>query len=64
VPAAALGSDERGITVFVEGGDPGELRARLAERFRLRPRTFHVLAVDRLPTTASGKIDYAALNDA
>ena len=61
VPCAAVGADERGITVFAVGGDPDELRARLADRFHLRARTFDVLGVEQLPTTASGKIDYSAL---
>lgn len=63
VPCAALGQDERGIVVFAVGGDPDELGARLAARFGLRARTFDVRAVSRLPTTASGKIDYSALSD-
>ena len=62
--AAAVGYDDRAITVFVEGGDPEELRGRLAHRFHLRPRSFDVRGVARLPTMASGKIDYAALRDA
>ena len=63
VPAAAVGTDDRGIMVFVVGGDPGELRGRLAERFRLRA-AFDVRAVSELPTTAGGKVDYSALADA
>lgn len=61
VPSAAVGADERGITVFAVGGDPEELRTRLADRFSLRARTFDVRGVEQLPTTASGKIDYSAL---
>jgi acyl-coenzyme A synthetase/AMP-(fatty) acid ligase len=61
VHCAAVGADERGITVFAVGGDPEELRTRLADRFRLRARTFEVRGVEQLPTTASGKIDYSAL---
>jgi acyl-coenzyme A synthetase/AMP-(fatty) acid ligase len=61
VPCAAVGADERGITVFAVGGDPDELRTRLADRFHLRARTFDVRGVEQLPTTASGKIDYSAL---
>jgi acyl-coenzyme A synthetase/AMP-(fatty) acid ligase len=63
VPAAAVGSDDRPITVFAVGGDADGLRASLAERFRLRARSFDVRSVDRLPTTSSGKVDYAALRD-
>ena len=61
VPAAAVGDDERGITVFTVGGDPAGMRARLADRFRLHARAFHVFAVAELPTTAGGTVDYAAL---
>jgi acyl-coenzyme A synthetase/AMP-(fatty) acid ligase len=64
VPSAAVGSDDRAITVFAVGGDSNQLRIALAERFRLRASSFDVRPVDRLPTTASGKVDYSALSDA
>jgi acyl-coenzyme A synthetase/AMP-(fatty) acid ligase len=63
VPSAAVGTDERGITVFAVGGDVDDMRARLADRFRLRAGTFDVRGVDHLPTTANGKVDYAALDN-
>jgi acyl-CoA synthetase (AMP-forming)/AMP-acid ligase II len=66
VPAAAVGRDEASITVFIEDGhdqDPEQVRRRLAERFKLNPRAFDVRVLTRLPTTTSGKIDYAALAD-
>jgi acyl-CoA synthetase (AMP-forming)/AMP-acid ligase II len=44
------------------GGDPDEIRTRLAERFQLRARAFEVRGVEQLPLTASGKVDYAALD--
>jgi acyl-coenzyme A synthetase/AMP-(fatty) acid ligase len=64
VPGAAVGADERGITVFVESGDTGEIRARLARRFRIREQSVDVRGLSALPTTPTGKIDYAALADA
>ena len=63
-PVAAVGRDEQGIVVFLERGTPVDrdaVRARLAERFKLNSRTFDVRLLDRLPTTAAGKIDYGAL---
>lgn len=65
-PAAVIGRDEDMIVVFLEsspGADPDRVRGQIAERFRLNPRTFEVRVVAQLPTTASGKIDYAALGD-
>ena len=60
--AAAVERDERVISVFVEGGeDPQAVRALLARRFRLPPRTFDVRDVDELPVTGAGKVDYARL---
>jgi acyl-coenzyme A synthetase/AMP-(fatty) acid ligase len=63
-PTAAVGVDERGITVFVEAGDPDELRRRLAKRFHLRAQSIDVRGLSALPHTATGKVDYAALADA
>jgi acyl-CoA synthetase (AMP-forming)/AMP-acid ligase II len=60
--AAVAGSDER-ILVFIEAGRSVETaRQELASAFGLPSRTFEVREVDILPTTGSGKIDYAALN--
>lgn len=60
--AAAVERDDRVINVFVEGDeDPHALRALLARRFRLGPRSFDVRVLDELPVTGAGKIDYARL---
>jgi acyl-CoA synthetase (AMP-forming)/AMP-acid ligase II len=61
-PAAAVGGEER-VVVYVEG-EPDGLAGTLADRFRLHPRAFEVRALDRLPLTATGKVDYPALADA
>jgi acyl-CoA synthetase (AMP-forming)/AMP-acid ligase II len=63
-PVAAVGADEQAIVVFVEKqspADPAALRRELAARFKLNSKTFDVRRLERLPTTAAGKIDYAAL---
>jgi acyl-coenzyme A synthetase/AMP-(fatty) acid ligase len=57
-PAGAVAGDDR-IDVFAERG--ADARA-LARRFRLPPRAVAVHAVERLPVTNSGKVDYAALS--
>jgi len=60
--AAVAGTDER-ILVFIEAGrSAADARSELASAFGLPSRTFEVTEVDILPTTGSGKIDYAALN--
>ncbi len=59
-PAAALEHGEDQIIVFVEGAEV-DARAALAGGLTLRGRSFVVRGIDRLPTTAAGKIDYAAL---
>jgi acyl-CoA synthetase (AMP-forming)/AMP-acid ligase II len=61
-PVAAVGHDEQAVVVYLEtGADPAAAKRRLAERYRLTPRTFDVRVVDQLPTTSAGKIDYGAL---
>ena len=60
-PGAAVERDDRVLGVFVQDADPDAVRLRLARRFGLPPRTFDVQAVDALPLTAAGKVDYAAL---
>jgi acyl-CoA synthetase (AMP-forming)/AMP-acid ligase II len=62
---AAVGGEER-IVVFREqaAADADAARRDLAERFRLHPRTFEVRDVERLPLTATGKVDYEALRGA
>jgi acyl-CoA synthetase (AMP-forming)/AMP-acid ligase II len=62
-PAAGVSDDER-LSVFVEFGEPAEheaLRAELAEIYKLNLNTFRVQRVDSLPLLASGKVDYASL---
>jgi len=59
--AALDGGDA--VRLFVEGAgaDPAEIRSRLATRMHVNPHAFDVRAIETLPTRASGKIDYAAL---
>ncbi len=60
--AAAVERDDRAISVFVEEGeDPQAVRAALAGRFRLPPRSFDVRVIAELPVTSAGKVDYARL---
>jgi acyl-coenzyme A synthetase/AMP-(fatty) acid ligase len=59
-PAAALELDEERIVVYVEGPE-ADARTALSSGLTLRARSVVIRSVDRLPTTPSGKIDYAAL---
>jgi acyl-CoA synthetase (AMP-forming)/AMP-acid ligase II len=61
-PAAAIQYGEDRLMIFVEGAE-ADARAALAEGLTLRGRSLVVHSVERLPTTASGKIDYAALSE-
>ena len=62
---AALERDERAIRIFVtDPAEPPQVRTSLSERFGLPPRSFDVRAIDALPRTPSGKVDYAALREA
>jgi acyl-coenzyme A synthetase/AMP-(fatty) acid ligase len=63
-PAAAVAGRGEHIRVFVEarsGRSSHGVGPHLARAFGLPARTFAVTEVQALPTTASGKIDYAAL---
>lgn len=66
-PVAAVGRDDGQVTLFVEEGhrrDPREVRQALAATYGLTPKTFEVRVVGALPVTASGKVDYGALEQA
>ncbi len=61
-PVAAIAAGDERIVVFVEAGRSLDgARHELASAFGLPSRTFDVRELAALPTTGSGKIDYAAL---
>jgi acyl-coenzyme A synthetase/AMP-(fatty) acid ligase len=64
-PAAAVGGEDR-VFIFCEFGGDEDLqliRTELAAKLRLHPGAFQFRRVDRLPTNASGKIDYVQLRN-
>ncbi|MGE0880195.1 MAG: AMP-binding protein [Acidimicrobiia bacterium] len=61
---AAVDSTD-GLAVFIEAESvAGDLARRMEHALRLPPRSLRLHAVDRLPTTANGKIDYTELKHA
>ena len=60
-PAAAIEGAE-GLRVFVAGGDPAQIHGHLAALLGVPPSAVAVVALDRLPRLASGKLDYRALS--
>ena len=64
-PVAAVGRDEQGIVVFLERGYAPSTRdaVRCAAGGAVQAQLAHATCalLDRLPTTAAGKIDYGAL---
>jgi acyl-CoA synthetase (AMP-forming)/AMP-acid ligase II len=62
-PTAVLAGSDK-LHVFCEYGAPSTLaalRSQLASSLRLNHAAFEFNHIDKLPTTTSGKIDYAAL---
>ncbi|MCC7053591.1 MAG: AMP-binding protein [Gemmatimonadaceae bacterium] len=62
---AVLGGDDR-IVVFCEGWDAArreDVLVSTAKQFRLHRSSFVFRDIDRLPTLASGKVDYRALGE-
>jgi acyl-coenzyme A synthetase/AMP-(fatty) acid ligase len=62
-PAAAVSKNE-GVRVYCEYGDAESLeecRRELAQKLGINYRAFEFERIDKLPTTANGKIDYQNL---
>jgi acyl-coenzyme A synthetase/AMP-(fatty) acid ligase len=61
-PVAAINEDDR-IIVYTERKSPGFAAAfeQLPARLRIHPSAFDVRAVERIPISANGKIDYKSL---
>ncbi len=59
--AACTGDDDR-LVVHVAGGvDPAAVEAALRGNLAIPPRALQVAAIAAIPTSESGKVDYAAL---
>jgi len=59
--AACSGEDDR-LEIHAAGGaDPEALRREVAERTGLNPNSLAAFAVEAIPVTESGKVDYARL---
>jgi len=57
--ATDLGDDRLGV--FVEGRVPADASRSLERQLGVPPRTVQVVALDALPRTSSGKVDYTKL---
>ena len=59
---AAVLEGAEGLKVFTVSGDPETIRGHLAGLLGVPPMAVAVVALDRLPLLASGKLDYRALS--